>query len=119
MAETAQDSTVPLRGGDDKLKDEDLEDGMLCALTLFICRAQLIAIHKAQGFTPMQWNIHRFTASRKEPSYKKPAYSTSPTWIPANASRCGRLLSKHPTADATLCTLLSSDDCWRLRSKHV
>ena len=27
MASTAQDSTVPLRGGDGKVKDDDLEDG--------------------------------------------------------------------------------------------
>lgn len=27
MAATAQDSTVPLRGGDGKVKEDDLEDG--------------------------------------------------------------------------------------------
>lgn len=27
MAATAQDSTIPLRGGDGKVKDDDFEDG--------------------------------------------------------------------------------------------
>ena len=33
MAATAQDSMVPLRGGDGKLKDEDMDDGALASLS--------------------------------------------------------------------------------------
>lgn len=29
MAATAQDSTIPLRGGDGKVKDDDFEDGTI------------------------------------------------------------------------------------------
>jgi hypothetical protein len=39
MAATAQDSTVPLRGGDGKVKDDDLEDGKRLLLFNLICSA--------------------------------------------------------------------------------
>jgi hypothetical protein len=58
MAATAQDSLAPLRGGDGKAKDEDLEDGAIAACQLnrsMRCSARCAQSHVN---TPVSLHLH-------------------------------------------------------------
>jgi hypothetical protein len=95
MAETAQDSTVPLRGGDGKIKDEDAEDGAYDsdrhAMTVRLPGCRVVCAHFQTCCSPgsrcmlderpelLQWSTRRSSASRRELFCKKPGSSTSPT----------------------------------------
>lgn len=98
MAETAQDSTVPLRGGDGKLKDEDAEDGArpLTELgALRTCETATVTPNFSSSAATMktslygvQWSTRHSMALRRAQCCKRPAFSTSPIWTRENASRC-------------------------------